>query len=98
MALLVLHGAAILVKVVIYMVIKTTMENILWQDEIQMIIHPPITLWHFYQKLEPQKSVIMKDAENQHLEMASVSICRKDVQNQFFLAKLRKFLGSIRSV
>lgn len=70
-----------LVKVVIYMI--TTMENILWQDEIQMIIYPPITVWHFYQDLEPQWSVKTKDAEGHHLEMDPVSIWGKDDQNQF---------------
>lgn len=42
------------------------MENILRQDELQMIIHLPITLRLFYQELEPQRSVKMKDAENQN--------------------------------
>lgn len=55
-----------LVEVVIYMIITTTMENILRQDELQMIIHLPITLRLFYQELEPQRSVKMKDAENQN--------------------------------
>lgn len=69
------------------------MENILRQDEIQMTIHSPITLWHFYQELEPQKPVKMKASENQHLEMAPVSVWGKDDQDYFFLARLRKFLG-----
>lgn len=80
-------------EVVIYVIITTTIENILWEDEIQMIIHPSITLWHFYQELERQRSVKMKDTEAQHLEKDPVSMWGRDDQNQFLLARFRKFLG-----
>lgn len=51
MALLVIHG----IEVLIYIII-TTMENVLQQDEILMIMYLPIILWHFYQELKPQRS------------------------------------------
>jgi len=54
-----------------------------------MIIYPPITLWHFYQELELQRSVKMKVAENQQLEIAPVSVWGKDDKNPFFLASLK---------